>query len=236
MSLYTHKIKCQFCKQELESGSTSLNYHIECLEQVSKLNTDQLQKILFNLGFKRTTDAFFSDEFITKHVLIEDDKIVKLFIQGQYIKGRKEKKEAIRKQNSLELNKIFSHLANYFYLFLNLRELKITNVDFESLPIKLLDLPNLHKLSLSNSSINSLPENFGTLQNLEELFFFDLKLENISSSIGSLTLLKRIYFHYLQIKNLPDSIGDLINLEFLTLDSCAIETIPETILNLRNLV
>ena len=150
-----HKNRCRFCKLEIYSNDSNIDYHEECLEQISKLNTDELKKLLFNLGFKKSSDANFADGFITKQAVIEENKITKLFIQGQYVKGKSVKKIAIRKQNSDELQEIFAQLESYFYLFKDLHELKITKIDIDVLPNSILNLRNLNKISLSNSSLSS---------------------------------------------------------------------------------
>jgi Leucine-rich repeat (LRR) protein len=106
---------------------------------------------------------------------------------------------------------------------------------FNNFPVKLFNLLNLKKLKVSNMNLTSIPDSIDILYNLEELDFDVNKITTIPESLYNLKNLKVLGLDRNPLKNVPYGISKLSNLQRISLVQCNLDNIPLNILELENL-
>lgn len=138
--------------------------------------------------------------------------------------------------NTVEaLNLSYQKLLNFpakIWELKNLKILKISSNDLESLPPEIGKLTKLTWLDLYHNKLTDLPAEIWELTNLTTLCLTGNKLTSLPSGIGRLTNLTELYLDYNELTSLPAEIGELTNLTTLSLP---FTNLPPEIWKLTNL-
>ena len=143
-------------------------------------------------------------------------------------------------ENKLSINFITTDEENRDINYLNSSKIgyitSINIIDFDLLPIELIDFKFLKKLIINKFHNNTLPDWIGSIKNLESFRVYSSDIESIPDSIQNLKKLRELWLYdNKKLEWLPDAIGELSNLRNLNFSYSNVKTIPENFENLRNL-
>ncbi|XP_031378309.1 disease resistance protein TAO1-like [Punica granatum] len=138
------------------------------------------------------------------------------------------------KLNNLDLGNFVHSLG----ALSSLVELDLKGTDIRKLPDAIEELKLLVELDLGSTRIIELPQSIGGLQNLKLLLLKGCEaVKALPDSIGGLKSLVRLDLSGTRIIQLPDSIGGLDNLKLLFLKGCeAVKALPDSVGGLKSLV
>jgi len=153
---------------------------------------------------------------------------------------RKEAELLQKIENKLSINFITTDDENRDINYFNSSKIgyitSINIIDFDLLPIELIDFKFLKKLNINKFHNSTLPDWIGSIKNLDNLKVHSSDIESIPDSIQNLKKLKELWlYNNKKLECLPDAIGELSNLRHLNISHSNVKTIPENFENLRNL-
>ncbi|MHA2127901.1 MAG: leucine-rich repeat domain-containing protein [Promethearchaeota archaeon] len=117
----------------------------------------------------------------------------------------------------------------------DLKQLNLTNNQFERIPECFKNLKHLEDLDLSRTYLDPFPEIITHLKSLKILRIFVSSFSKIPESIGNLTSLEELVLRNTSKITLPETIGNLTSLKKLTIHGSRINKIPDSIGNLSSL-
>lgn len=118
---------------------------------------------------------------------------------------------------------------------LSVKELYITDYNFEEIPQEINCLKNLEYFVLKNSKVKCLPEEIGELKKLKVLSIWHSNITVIPSSIQNLKNLVRLEIVGAKITEIGDFVGKLEKLEYLNFLGNKISVVSDKILEINRL-
>ncbi len=144
----------------------------------------------------------------------------KYYTLNKYLKsinaGKSVKKTMLNRELRL-WNINLQTLPNEIEMLYNLDTLELERNKLYIFPTCIFKLNNLRILTMDSNGLQVLPPEIGLLVNLEEIILNGNKLRVIPKEIGLLTNLKTLFLHNNQLETLPLEIKNITGLEVITL-------------------
>lgn len=156
------------------------------------------------------------------------------FDEGGYYNGIPRDKDKLLNLKILRLHDLnIIKLPSELFCLIQLEELKISNSNLQLLSNDIKNLINLKNLSLTNNNLSILPEGVKYLINLKKIHLHTNNFNSFPEILYNLTFLEHICISINKPCKLSSNIKNLINLNSFEIDN--IINIPEEMKNLENL-
>jgi len=118
---------------------------------------------------------------------------------------------------------------------LNLKILRLHDVDIKELPKEFFNLTQLKELKIKNTNLKVLSSEVKKLKNLEELYLAKNQLSTLPNELQYLTKLTEIHLHSNNFDNFPEILYKIKSLKHICLDTNHPSQLSSKISNLENL-